>query len=93
VEAADASLQAAEESRNSVLVSLMAEVGLDYVTYRSLQQRIDLATQNLAAQQGTLDITRRLFDTGSRRSWTCSAPRSGATTAATIPPSSSRPHR
>jgi len=57
VEAADASVQAAEEDRNAVLVSLLAEVGLDYVTYRSLQQRIALANQNVAAQQGTLDLT------------------------------------
>ena len=40
-----------------MLVSLLAEVGLDYVTYRSLQQRIALANQNVAAQQGTLDLT------------------------------------
>ena len=87
VEAADASLQAAEESRNSVLVSLMAEVGLDYVTYRSLQQRIDLATQNLAAQQGTLDLTRRLFDTGLAPELDLQrAAAQVATTAATIPP-------
>src|SRR5213594_1478074 len=64
VEAADASVEAAEDDRNAVLVSLMAEVGLEYVTYRSLQQRIALANQNVAAQQGTLDLTRRLFNAG-----------------------------
>ena len=64
VEAADASVAAAEDDRNAVLVSLMGEVGLEYVTYRSLQQRIALANQNLAAQQGTLDLTRRLFSAG-----------------------------
>jgi outer membrane protein TolC len=42
----------------------MAEVGLEYVSYRSLQQRSALANQNLAAQQSTLDLTRRLFDAG-----------------------------
>ena len=47
-----------------MLVSLLAELGLDYVTYRSLQQRIALANQNVAAQQGTLDLTRRLFNAG-----------------------------
>ncbi len=64
VEAADASVEAAEDDRNAVLVSLMGEVGLDYVTYRSLQQRVALATQNVTAQQGTLDLTRRLFNAG-----------------------------
>src|SRR5207245_2327097 len=62
VEAADASVEAAEDDRNAVVVSLMAEVGLEYVTYRSLQQRIALANQNVTAQQGTLDLTRRLFN-------------------------------
>src|SRR5207244_1486973 len=57
VEAADASVEAAEDDRNAFLVSLMGEVGLEYVTYRSLQQRIALANQNLAAQQGTVDLT------------------------------------
>ena len=64
VEAADASVEAAEEDRNAVLVSLMAEVGLEYVTYRSLQQRIELASENLSSQKGTLDLTRRLFNAG-----------------------------
>jgi multidrug efflux system outer membrane protein len=64
VEAADASVEAAEDDRNAFLVSLMGELGFDYVTYRSLQQRIALANQNLAAQQGTLDLTRRLFNAG-----------------------------
>jgi len=64
VEAADRSVEAAEDDRNAVLVSLMAEVGLEYVTYRSLQQRVALANQNVAAQQGTLDLTRRLFNAG-----------------------------
>src|SRR5262249_12837613 len=57
VEAADATVEAAIDDRNAVLISLMAEVGLEYVTYRSLQQRIALANQNVAAQQGTLDLT------------------------------------
>jgi outer membrane protein, multidrug efflux system len=64
VEAAEATVEAAIEDQNAVLVSLMAEVGFDYVTYRSLQQRVALANQNLAAQQGTLDLTRRLFNAG-----------------------------
>ena len=64
VEAADASVEAAEQDRNAVLVSLMAEVGLEYVTYRSLQQRIVLAEENLKSQRATLDLTRRLFTAG-----------------------------
>ena len=64
VEAATATLAAAEHERDAVLVSLMGEVGLQYVTYRSLQRRIDLAQQNLDAQQATLDLTRGLLAAG-----------------------------
>jgi len=86
VEAADASVEAAENDRNAFLVSLMGEVGLEYVTYRSLQQRIALANQNLAAQQGTLDLTRRLFNAGLAPELDVQrAAAQVATTAATIP--------
>ena len=86
VEAADASVEATEDDRNAVLVSLMAEVGLEYVTYRSLQQRIALANQNLAAQQGTLDLTRRLLNAGLAPELDVQrAAAQVATTASTIP--------
>ncbi len=86
VEAADASVEAAEDDRNAFLVSLMGEVGLEYVTYRSLQQRIALANQNLAAQQKTLDLTRRLFGAGLAPELDVQrAAAQVATTASTIP--------
>ena len=86
VEAANASLEAAVDDRNAVLVSLMAEVGLEYVTYRSLQQRIALANQNVKAQQGTLDLTRRLFNAGLAPELDVQrAAAQVATTASTIP--------
>jgi NodT family efflux transporter outer membrane factor (OMF) lipoprotein len=86
VEAAEASVEAAENDRNAVLVSLMAEVGLEYVTYRSLQQRIALTNGNLAAQQATLDLTRRLFDAGLAPELDVQrAAAQVATTASTIP--------
>jgi multidrug efflux system outer membrane protein len=86
VEAADATLQAVEDDRNAVLVSLMGEVGLEYVTYRSLQERISLTQENLAAQQQTLDLTRRLFDAGLAPELDVQrATAQVATTASTIP--------
>src|SRR5439155_26714667 len=86
VEAADASVEAAEEERDAVLVSLMGEVGVEYVTYRSLQQRLALAHQNVDAQQGTLDLTRRLFNAGLAPELDVQrAAAQVATTAATIP--------
>jgi len=86
VEAADATVVAAEDDRNAVLVSLMAEVGGDYVSYRSLQQRIALAKQNLDTQRATLDLTRRLFDAGLAPELDVErASAQVATTASTIP--------
>jgi len=86
VEAADASIEAAEDDRNAILVSLLGEVGLEYVTYRSLQQRIALANQNVTAQQGTLDLTRRLFNAGLAPELDVQrAAAQVATTASTIP--------
>jgi NodT family efflux transporter outer membrane factor (OMF) lipoprotein len=86
-EAGAAAFEAALSDRNDVLVSLMGEVGLEYVTYRSLQQRIALTQQNLSAQQQTLDLTRRLFDAGLAPELDVQrASAQVASTAATIPP-------
>ena len=64
VEAAEATLQAAEFDRASVLVTLLGEVASNYVTYRALQQRIAIATDNVKSQQNTLALTQRLFAAG-----------------------------
>jgi NodT family efflux transporter outer membrane factor (OMF) lipoprotein len=86
VEAADAGVEAAEADRNAVLVSLMGEVGLEYVTYRSLQQRIALANANVTAQQSTLELTQRLFNAGLAPELDVQRAASQvATTSATIP--------
>ena len=86
VEAADASLEASEHDRDAVLVSLLGEVGLEYVTYRSLQQRIELTQQNLDAQQKTLELTQRLFAAGLAPELDVQrAAAQVATTASTIP--------
>ena len=87
VEAADASLEATERDRDAVLVSLLGEVGLEYVTYRSLQQRIALTERNLDAQQKTLELTQRLFGAGLAPELDVQrAAAQVATTAAAIPP-------
>lgn len=64
VQAADARLEAAQFDWNNVLVSLLGEVASDYVVYRSLQQRIAIADDNLLTQQNTLALTRRLYAAG-----------------------------
>jgi NodT family efflux transporter outer membrane factor (OMF) lipoprotein len=64
VEAADADLQAAVETRRDVLVSLTAEVARNYVELRSFQQRIEIARQNLAIQSHSARLTRLRFEGG-----------------------------
>jgi NodT family efflux transporter outer membrane factor (OMF) lipoprotein len=64
VEAAVADLQAQEEDRNTVLLTLLGDVASNYVQYRGTQQTI-LATQNnLKAQQETLELTQSRFKAG-----------------------------
>lgn len=58
VEAAGAELQASAEDLRNVLVSLLAEVALNYVELRSFQTRLSVAEANLDAQQETYNITR-----------------------------------
>jgi len=58
VEAAGAELQASEEDLRDVLVSLLAEVALNYVDLRSFQTRLSVAEASLEAQKETYNITR-----------------------------------
>lgn len=64
IEAADADLQAAEETRRDVLVTLTAEVARNYIELRAFQQRIEIARQNLATQEHTAWLTRQRFEGG-----------------------------
>ncbi len=64
VEAADANLRAAVEDARDVTVTLTAEVALDYITLRGVQQQVLIAQQNLEAQRETADITRRRLSVG-----------------------------
>jgi multidrug efflux system outer membrane protein len=64
VEAADADVQALEEGRRDVLVTLLAEVARNYVEARSFQQRLDVARANVAAQQTAVDLTGARFQAG-----------------------------
>ena len=57
IESADASLDASVESYRDVLVTLLAEVALNYIDVRSLQARIRFAEANVVAQQETLQLT------------------------------------
>ena len=86
IEAADADLQAAVEDRRDVLVTLTAEVALNYIDLRSFQQRIKIARQNLKAQEHTAELTHQRFEAGFvGRLDVANADAQVATTASVIP--------
>ena len=64
IEAAGADLQAAVEDRRDVLVTLVGDVGNNYLNLRGYQQQLAIARQNLAAQQKTSQITHKRFEAG-----------------------------
>tara|TARA_R110002096_G_scaffold147220_11_gene306933 strand:+ start:1225 stop:2664 length:1440 start_codon:yes stop_codon:yes gene_type:complete len=58
VEAADADIETSEEDLRNVLVSVISEVALNYVDYRSFQERLGIARSNLKSQLETLEFVR-----------------------------------
>ena len=57
VDAARATADARESDLQDVLISLTAEVALDYIDTRSLQRRLEIARSNVDLQQQTLELT------------------------------------
>jgi multidrug efflux system outer membrane protein len=64
VEAATANVGAALEDQRDVLVSLMAEVALNYVDLRGFQRQIVIAQENLKSQQQTVELTEKQLKAG-----------------------------
>ena len=64
VEAAEADLQAAEEGRRDVLVTVLAEVALNYIELRTIQRRRELTEAELELQRESLNIARAKLDAG-----------------------------
>ena len=64
IEAAGADLQAAVEDRRDVLVTLVGDVGSNYINLRGFQQQIDIARENLKAQKHNADIIQKRHDAG-----------------------------
>jgi len=57
VDAATATADARRADLQDVLVSLVAEVALDYIDVRSTQQRLEIGRSNVSLQEQTLDLT------------------------------------
>jgi NodT family efflux transporter outer membrane factor (OMF) lipoprotein len=64
LEAAKADLQAAVEDRRDVLVTLVGDVGTNYINLRGFQRQIDIARENLMAQKHNADIIQKRHDAG-----------------------------
>jgi len=64
IEAADADIQFTIEDYRNTLVTLAAEVALNYLELRGFQQEVLIAQKNLAAQQHSAEITRKRFSVG-----------------------------
>jgi len=64
IEAAQADLEATEEQLRDVLVSLQAEVALNYLEVRTFQARLTATEKNIRAQQETYDLNRSRFEAG-----------------------------
>lgn len=64
VEAAEGDLQASRESLRNVLVSLLAEVALNYLDVRIYQDRIAVAEDNLQSQSETYQLTQWRYEAG-----------------------------
>lgn len=64
VESAEANVQAREEDYRDALVTLFAEVALNYVDYRTLEERIAVANRNITAQRDSVKLTQGRLDAG-----------------------------
>ncbi len=64
LEAAGADLKAAVEDRRDVLVTLVGDVGNNYLNLRGFQQQLAIARKNLEAQRHTAKIIRKRYEAG-----------------------------
>ena len=64
IEKADANTAASQEDMHDVLVSMTAEIALNYVEVRSYQTRLSIARANQDAQAETLRMVQNRYDAG-----------------------------
>ena len=57
-------MEAAQEAQRDVLVSVLAEVALNYVELRTFQSQLSVAEENLKNQEETLEIVQAKHDAG-----------------------------
>ncbi|TYB32530.1 MAG: efflux transporter outer membrane subunit, partial [Flexistipes sinusarabici] len=64
VEASQAELEASRADVNDVLVSLMAEVAVNYIEVRTYQQRLDITRANIRTQKKTYELNKSRYESG-----------------------------
>jgi NodT family efflux transporter outer membrane factor (OMF) lipoprotein len=64
IESADANLDASVENYDAALVTLLADLATNYVQFRVAQQRIQIARENVAIQEGVLALVEEQFRVG-----------------------------
>ena len=64
IEAADADVQSAVESRRDTMVTLVSEIALAYAELRGGQKQLETARRNLNSQLETASIVRQRFEAG-----------------------------
>lgn len=64
VQAADADLSAAEDSRNAVMVTVTAEVARNYIELRVAQMRQAIVERGVATQRDTVELVRTRLNAG-----------------------------
>lgn len=64
VEAAQANLDATGEDLNDLLVSLLAEVALNYLEVRTFQSRLEVSRANIKIQQESYELNHSRFQAG-----------------------------
>jgi multidrug efflux system outer membrane protein len=64
LEAATADWEGAIEARNDAMVSMLAEVGRNYVELRGTQQRLNIVQGDLRLQEEALELTRARLQSG-----------------------------
>jgi NodT family efflux transporter outer membrane factor (OMF) lipoprotein len=64
ISASKASLQAQYGVLYNTWVSLSSEVAIDYISLRTLQERLRVAEKNMALQQDTLDLVQSQYNSG-----------------------------
>lgn len=64
IQAAKSTLEAEHALLHDVWVTLASEVALNYLSLRTLQERLNIAEKNLALQKDMLDLLRSQLDSG-----------------------------